>query len=943
MIRIGLRDARSHMGRFAMSIVAIALGVAFIVGAFSLSSLMSDQVSSLFVTSYDHDVYVQGPEKKEQHGSSPTDKATSTITGTREAIPVSLAKTIRKVRGVKSVTTIPVVRTATLIGSDGSPVETRGSAMTFIAMSASQPWRSAHFEHGRAPRNGHEIALESQTAQKAGLKTGDRATVVYRTTARHVRVVGIFTATNKAPGSAIVGIDPATARAQTLGLSDDPSRTQLISVYGTHPLTEQEQKSLAHRINRALTSHAKSSHEHAISGEEYRADSTKSIRDQVGFIQPVILVFAAIALFVAGFIIANTFTMIVHESMRGYALLRSIGASSLQVFQTVIIEALVLGLVGSGVGILLGWGLLILMSSALNSLGMAAALAPTVPGIFAGLAIGIFITVVAAALPARQAALAPPIQAMNATLNPEKPLRLRTIIGTLMTVLGLACWGCVLALAGEDHAESADSIKSAFMRWISSIPRGWLLGVGAGLVVVGVIVLAPALVKPAGNLLGWIPSKIWKVSGTLAVRNVSRSRRRTANTASALLIGVAVVSCIGTLASSVQASVEGMLGNDMRFDLAALSPTAGTIPDKAASAVKKTPGLASVSTNYMLISMTYNGRSIDGLTVASQPNLFSNLMTPVTRGGNADRALHKSELVVGQNIATDRGWKVGQKITVTATRTEVDHAATQAAINKYRQATQMKIRSLMAHGKLQEAQEVQKSAARVNPRKFVRMSKKKAVRHVRIGAIVTNSMYRSAVIVTDSFARSVTTQQMMVPYSQLIRLKSGVSVADGKKRLQKSVKPYYVVQIMNRQDLQSMASQMINQILLVIDMLLALSVVIAAFGVVNTLLLSISERTREIGLLRAVGTSNGQVRGMIAIESIVLSVLGAVLGMIVGVVAGVVIRANFAADGLDVLSIPWAQLGWFLLASIAVGLIASIAPSSHALRVPVLQAVASDE
>jgi putative ABC transport system permease protein len=940
MIRLGLRDARAHFGRFAMSIVAIALGVAFIVGAFSLSALMSDQVSSMFVTSYDHDVYVQGPKKKASGSNTPAGQATSTISGTRETLPVSLQNTIQKVAGVKSVSVIPVVRTATLVGSDGTPVQTRGSAMTFIPMSATQPWRSARFTAGRAPRNGHEIALEEQTAQKAGLKKGSTATVVYRTAARKVRVVGIFTARNKAPGAILVGIDPGTAREETLGQSDDPHRTRLISVYGTHQLDERQQKTLAHRINQALASSAPSAHAHAITGDQYRADSTQSIRDQVGFIQPVILVFAAIALFVAGFIISNTFTMIVHESMRGYALLRSIGASSLQVFETVIIEALVLGLVGSGVGILLGWGLLALMGIALSAAGMSATLVPTLSGVVVGLIIGIVITVLAASLPARQAALAPPIQAMNATLNPEKPVRARGIIGAMMSVAGVLCWGYVLALA---HAQSTDSTGPTPWAWANNLSQGWLLGIGAALVVVGMIVLAPALVSPAGVVLGWIPSHIWKVSGKLAVRNISRSKRRTANTASALLIGVAVVSCIATLASSVQASVAGLLGNDVRFDLAALSPTAGTIPQKAADAVAKTSGIQSVSTNYMLIGMTYNGRQIDGLTVASQPNLFSNLMTPVTRGGNADTALHKGQLVVGQNIAKDRKWKVGQTLTVTATRHEVDQAATNAAIKDFQQKTEAKIRTLMAQGKLQEVQQAQQSAAKVNRQQFVRLSKKTVVKHVKIGAIVTNSMYRNAVIVTDSFARSVTSLQMMIPYSQLIRLKPGVSIAEGKRRLKKAVKPYYVVQIMDRNDLQSMASQMINQILLLIDMLLILSIVIAAFGVVNTLLLSISERTREIGLLRAVGTSNGQVRGMIAIEAVIQSVLGAVLGMIIGIAAGVVVRATFATNGLDVLSIPWAQLGWFLLASIAVGLIASISPSSHALKVPVLDAVASDE
>lgn len=936
MIRIGLRDARAHLGRFAMSIVAIALGVAFIVGAFSLSSLMSDQVSSMFVTSYDHDVYVQGPRRKSSSGSSAA-AATSTISGTRQTLPVSLVERIRRVPGVSSVTAIPPLRTATLVGKDGIPVQTRGSSMTFIAMSSRHPWRSARFIAGRVPENGREIALETETADRAGLRRGSRATVVYRNTARRVRVVGLFTAESKAPGSGLVGIDPGTARAETLGASDDPNRTQLLSVYATHRLDEEGQRRLAARINRVLPA---SSHAHAITGDQYRADSTRSIRDQVGFIRPVILVFAAIALFVAGFIIANTFTMIVHESMRGYALLRSIGASSLQVFQTVIVEALVLGLLGSGTGILLGWGMLALISQVLRSSGMAATLVPTLSGVVAGLLIGLLITVLAAALPARQAALAPPIQAMNATVNPEKPVLGRGVAGLVMVVLGLLCWGYVLALA---HAEETDSAGPTPWAWANGIPRGWPLGIGAALVVVGVVILAPALVKPAGDLLGWIPSRVWKVSGRLAVRNVSRSRRRTANTAAALLIGVAVVSCIGTLASSVQASVAGLLGDDMRFDLAALSPTAGVIPDKAADAVKHAKGVESVSTNYLLIGMTYDGSQIEGPTIASQPSLFSDLMTPVTRGGDADASLRRGELVVGQNIAKDRGWKVGQRLTVTATRHEVDRAATNAAIDAYRQRTQARIRTLMAQGRLQEARDLESSASKVDRRRFVRTSERKVARRVRIGAVVTNSMYRNAVIVTDSFARSVTSPRMMVPYSQLIRLKRGVGVETGKKRLRKAVRPYYVVQVMDRQDMQSMASQTINQILLVIDMLLVLSVVIAAFGVVNTLLLSISERTREIGLLRAVGTSNGQVWGMIAIESTVLSVLGAVLGMLVGVAAGVVVRASFATNGLEVLSVPWSQLGWFLLASIAVGLLASIVPSIHALRVSVLEAVASDE
>ena len=942
MIRIGLRDARGHLGRFAMSIVAIMLGVAFIVGAFSLSSLMGDQVSSMFVTSYDHDVYVEGPTSSKKGSDSGSASAMASTMTEQASVPVSLASKIRKVRGVTSATAVPVLRMATLVGADGSAVATRGSSMSFIGMSSSDPWWAARFTSGHLPRSGSQIALESGTAKASGLKRGDTTTVVYQTGARKARVVGIFHAAQKSPGSIIVGIDEATARQMTLGRSGDPNSTRLISVYGTHRLDPAEQKTLAARIRAALKGDpaAEGAHVRVVTGDQYRRDSTSSIRDSVGFVRPVILVFAAIALFVAGFIIANTFSMIVHESMRGYALLRSVGASSAQVFGMVILEAVVLGLIGSGLGIVLGWGLLALISAGLRSQGMAASLLPTAAGIAAGLIVGLLITVLSAALPARQAAVAPPIQAMNATVNPEKPVRGRAITGLVMIVLGCLSWAYVTALA---TAAANDSAGPTPWAWANGIPQGWPLGIGAALIVIGTIILSPALVSPAATFLGWIPSKIWPVTGRLAMRTISRSKRRTANTATALLIGVALVSCIGTLASSVEASVAGMLGNDMHYDLVAISPTAGSLPDGAVSAIKEAKGIKSISTSHLVIGMTYDGRAILGPTIASQPSLFSNLMTPVTREGNAVAAMKDGELVVGQNIAKDRSWHVGQKVEVAATRREVDRAATQKAIQAYQAQTAAKIQQLMQSGNFSEAQKLQQSASHVDPKEFVVLSSRKTVRRVRVGAIVTNSMYRNAVVVSDHFARQVTTDQMMVTYSQLIRLKPGVGLATGEKRLKKAVKPYYVVQIMNRKETMSMASQMISQILLIIDMLLVLSIIIAAFGVVNTLLLSISERTKEIGLLRAVGTSNGQVRGMIAIEAVILSVLGSVLGMIVGVAAGAVVRLAFASNGLEVLSIPWNQIGLFLLLSILVGLIASVYPASTALRKPVLDAIASDE
>lgn len=337
MIKIGLRDARAHFGRFVMSIIAIALGVSFVVGSFCFREMMNNQVSDMMGTSADHDVYVRG--SKEVKSDSSGLMAASSSSKTYNTINVDLASTIGDVKGVKSAEVVYSVSGTVLVGKDGAAVSTMGAPTLAVGFGKDVPWRSATFTSGTYPTSDDEIALHSFAAEKANLKVGDKTKVVYPDGPKDVTVTGIFDLDSSLAGAIMIDIPPSLAKTYATQQSDDPDKTDQIGIYGNlkTPLDEQAQQELADRINKALPAGSKA---HAITGNQLRDESTQSTQEALGFVQPLILIFAVIALFVGSFIIANTFSMIVRESMRGYAVLRSIGASPAQVFTTVIVQAL---------------------------------------------------------------------------------------------------------------------------------------------------------------------------------------------------------------------------------------------------------------------------------------------------------------------------------------------------------------------------------------------------------------------------------------------------------------------------------------------------------------------------------------------------------------------------------------------------------------------------
>ena len=922
VVTIGVRDARAHASRFVMSIVAIALGVAFVLGSFCFRGLLDGQVRKMTSTNADGDVYVQGLVTEDSDDSSASaDSAASSAasatasssssdddTDSRNNIDVSLVDTIAAVDGVQTAVPARSLDGVVLVNSDG----VAASSMTGTsanAMSEEYRWRSAHFVQGGYPHGEHEVALSNDTASSAGLAYGSQTKIVYPSAGvQDVTVTGIFDLDDSQAGALVLGLDPDVVICELQAQGTSTDTIPRIKVYGSAnggaALTEKQQQDLADAINTALPVDSQAT---AVTGQSHRDELNKSYSKQLGFIQPLILIFAVLALFVGSFIIANTFTMIVRDSMRGYALLRSIGVSPGQVFATVIIQALLLGLVGSGIGVVLGWGIVEAIVTILAAQGtpFTASAAPTVPIILLAFAVGIAVSLLGATLPARRAALAPPIQAMNETTNPEPPVTRRAIGGIVLALLGGLCWWFALAIAHTSDTAAGPTPWPA----LNGIDVGWPLGVGAGLLVVGVIMLAPALVRPFGAVLGWLPAHAFRVTGRLAVRNLSRQRRRTANTAAALFVALAIVGCIGVVTSSVKASVSDIVDNNLQADYV-LSANSVRIPNAALDQVRQLPDVADVETTSVAMGVKVSGVPDPMPVFVTDRGFADTVIAPDSWEGDFYGTLDDStRVVVGETTASKYDWHVGDTIELTSDG--VTMAAAEAA--------------------QQQAQEAQQAA---------RQSSRTAT--YTIGAITKGTPWSTGIWANPAQADELGESNALVTPSAFVTLRDGTDADAARDDLENIVRPYYTISVMSHDEYKSATSSMVDQVMLGMYALLALSLVIAIFGIVNTLMLSISERTREIGVLRAIGTSDGQVRGMIAIESTLISIMGTVLGLVAGVAAGAEIRGCYSTMGMSVLSIPWRQLALFLVCSVLVGILASLAPARRALKIPVLDAVASE-
>lgn len=878
MFKVTWRGIRQHLVRFILSILAVVLGIAFVSGTFSLRTMLSSTFDSIIESSMTGDIYLRGPVVSSSGGSGDQAGGGAPTNAVRSNIPMTLADDVTSLPGVDRV--VPDISgTLILVGGDGTAVSSGGAPTIGLAASVDS---TLVYDQGKEPTTASEIALDSATSTKADLSLGQSTKIILDGQIRDVTVSGIFTFDAPAAGAVIVEIDKQSAIEAYAPDGTVPS----IAVYVDKGASV---NTVMSEIDKALPAEAKVD---VASGDDVRAESQDAINQMLGFVGTFLLVFAAIALFVGGFIISNTFTMVVRQRMREIAVLRAIGASPSQVFASVVGQAAIVGVVGSAIGILGGLGLVELLRAVFSAMGMdLGGSIPLEPAtVIISLVTGVIVSVVAAALPARRAATVPPVDAMRDDVQPsERSLRVRTIIGLVLFV------GAIGALIGSLQGDK----------------DGVLLGVGAAAMLVSSLVLAPIVAPWIVHVLSWPFVVALRPIGRLARGNVVRNPRRTANTAGALMIGMALVGAATVLASSTQASVASVIDNNMKSDFVVEGVSGGTIPVGALDAILAQPGVGTTS-------VIRGGQMVvDGdikLFASASENFFQDAFTVTVEGGDPG-ALSRGEIAVKQGAATDNGWKLGDTVTlnpITAT------AGTQGGAAAASGGTGTGADSGAGSGAGGSAPVTAK-----------------------IGLIFDTQALPSYVL-PPSVANQLIPEAQQALYDVFVNAADGTSMDELRAQLTEAVKPYYVVSVMDSDEYASSLADQVNQILTILYALLGLSIVIAVLGIVNTLALSIMERTREIGLMRAVGLGRLQLSATVVIESVLISIFGAVAGLAIGVSLATVMRSVFESDGLSALVIPWGQLGVMLVIAAVVGILAALWPAGRASRLPVLEAISSE-
>ena len=856
MIRVALRSVRAHAGQFLLTALAVVLGVTFLSGTLALRGVLSDTFSALMSSTITADLYVTG---------QPIRSAQSSGGGVlTEKIDGALAERIAGIDGVRTAHAASSLN-GTLVGADGSPVTSTGAPTIIVPAFPDEPGR--RMVAGRAPSGTDEITLESDALKRSGLAVGDRTHLVVNGAPSEVTVVGEFTFGTSMAGATLVAGDPDWI----MGLAAPDGKVSQIEI---NLGDGADAASVRQRITTLLPDSAR------LQTRAERIDEQNAYVESIlGYVQTFLLVFVVLAMFVGSFIIMNTFAMSVRQRQKEFALLRAVGASPASVFGTVLFQAVVIGLVGSLIGVAGGIGLTRLLVAGLEAYGMSLpGGVPMTSGVIAAsIAIGLLVTIVGALLPARDAALTPPVEAMRGTAGArEKPLRVRGGIGAVLAAAGLAV--VIAAWVDEDLSR-----------------RTTALGAGAGALVLGLLVCSPVLARRTIAVLA-MPLRLMRPVGRLAARNLAAAPRRTAATSAALVVGMALVCAGSIIAASMQASISGIVNDSMRADLLVRAPTSsGQLTPLPAEMTERISALDGVeeATGYAVSSVTTtmpDGGGSTGYMVAIDPQRYSDFYDPGVTAGSLD-SLDDTHVAA----FADSGLQLDDRVTITGPTGSVTATVSAVADSK--------------------------------------------------GLIGTLYATPGVAAAVGSWTVPISAdpgEVLASPQGLFISLADGADMGAVQSEIREIVAPAYVFEVLDANELSDQVGQTADQMLAVLYALLGLSLVIAVLGIVNTLVLSVSERTREIGLMRAVGLGRAQVTGEIMCESVLTAVYGTVLGGAVGVLLAGALRSVLADRGLTELAIPWPQLMIMLAAAIVVGVLAALWPALRALRLPVLQAIATE-
>lgn len=849
MLRAALRNLLAHKLRLALTGLSIVLAVAFVAGTYVFTDSLRASLDTL-IAQNQPDVIVQPVSADFSRDLQ--------AAGQLPTVPTTLISEMEGLPGVSEVVPEIQVPNVVVLDRDGRPLGQQSSGFGG-GVSVGQSWieqdrlNASQLVAGEAPQGPDEVVIDSSSAKQLQVSPGDSMTVLLPSgKRREFMVSGVSELKSSAQfGVGFVFWDFATT--QKMFLADDQASTLAVLA---EPAAAQT--SVRDQITSLLPPGVT-----AVTGEEQASQISAQLDSGLGFLNTFLLVFAVVSVFVAAFLIYNTFSMLVAQRTRELALLRAIGASRGQVLRSILAEALGVALVASGAGLLMGAG----FARGLQALFQAAG-APFPSGslvfeprtIVVAVVVGLVITIASALLPARRASVIPPVAAMRDEATAVRGLQRRTVLGGFLVGSGLG-----LAVMAPRLAQN-DATSGAIMA-----------GVAAGAILVAALALAPELARPATGLIGWAFAGI---SGRIARGNTRRNPRRTAATSGALTIGVCLMATISVLASSTQESLAGIVDDVIGADFVVMGYGFQPFPGVVGKAVAATPGVAETAV-VRQAPMRAPGTG-DSLVSGVDPRAIHQALSLTVDAGSFDD-LKAGDTALDSDTAREIGAGIGTTVRVLSLAGPVD----------------LQVVAL----------------------------------YQPVGGFtgyVTNLRTVKQLGASDQDSVVYVVKQPDYPAEGL---QAGLTAA---------LEAYPNVQVLDQSAVKASISEQIGQLLNFLFALLVLAVLIALLGIVNTLALSVFERTREIGLLRAVGMWRGGIRRTILIEAFIIAVFGAVLGMLLGVGFGALLQRVLADQGIDRFAVNGAQLAAFLLLASLGGVLAALWPAWRGSRLRILDAIATE-
>lgn len=851
MLRVTLRNLFARKVRLFLSAFAIVLGVAFVSGSLVFTDTMGKSFDNIVQGSLtDAVVRPSGVDAGSTETSFNLDaRAISAATVAKLAETPGAARADGSVDGLGLYV---VKKNGKLLGGMGAPT----LAFNYNDAPNVNGDTMVGFAEGRAPVKTGEVAIDKRSADDAKYRLGDTVTMVTAGSDPEVKakLVGFAEfAGGGLAGATLVFFDTKTAQDIFLGGQDAYTSVALTAEPGV------SQKDLASAAQKLLPDGLV-----AVPGQVI-ADEVKGLVDTVlGFLNTFLLVFAAIALVVGTFLIINTFSILVAQRSRELALLRALGASRRQVTRAVLLEALVVGFIGSSLGLLAGFGLAAGLKILFANFGLDLTGSPLVfepRTALVAYAVGMIVTLFAAYLPARRAAKIAPVAAMRDDIAlPESSIRRRVIIGSVLVTAGVA-----LLISGLYGDFSGDATTTQ-------------VGGGALAILIGVSLMSPVLGRPVLRALGISYRKAYGTVGNLATENSLRNPRRTAATASALMIGLALVTTMSVLGASINKSIDVGVKKEFTTDYLVSNVIGSPFSPSIAENIAKADGVGEISAQQTTV-FKIKGSTVYAAAVDS--NAINAIFAIDYLKGT--KSLEAGEIALNRGTASRFDAKVGDTITM-----QFSSGPIKAKVSGIYEDTYVVGSAMIPFSTVTDAQ-----------------------------------LKRADTALSVNAAKGVDKQELG-------------------DRIEALTTAYPTVTVQNQDDFAESQRSQVNQLLYLIYALLGLAIVIAVLGIVNTLALSVIERTREVGLLRAVGLSRRQLRRMVRLEAIAIAVLGAVLGIVLGILFGVVLQRAVQDDGITDLAIPWIRLGLFVLVSAVVGVLAAVLPARRAARLNVLNAITTE-